>query len=569
MGSICGELKSVAVPHGARLPLQALDTLIDAEHGTDPASIISALQELIAFDQAVVLAISKDGVHCEAALPAALSDLPWSGGALFNEVAAGRIFTTCGPHDSEEWKRVACDFLQAAQPALYLPIRIREHPGLIILLRGLEQDPFGESDIALGREFTLLALAASASRTATSIEAEVARLGLLVEQLRQSEAESRRLNDLLQKRAYTDELTGLANRTRLEEYVEALLRSSPPGCFALACIQLQNFKHINDYYTSPVGDELLRRVAHRIAVIARGSDVLARTGSDEFGLLLQNNDAQLHASIARLAEQLREPFHIDGFEIFTSASIGVSIFPEHGRSYEELRRNAESALYRAQNSAVGTAVFFDASMHQSRQARMQLEQRLRLAIRDMQFRCAFQPKVDIRTRDVIGFETLIRWCDDHGEIQSPQGFINLAAELGVINPITRFVLSEAIESIGALDEAYGPDKTISINVAAKQAGDVNFMRGLLDTLAQSGFAERFIIEVTEDAFIATREFQAQILPMLRELGVRVSIDDFGTAIPPCRCLPISPPTKSRSTVPSSATSTSAHAAKAFCGRSNR
>jgi EAL domain-containing protein (putative c-di-GMP-specific phosphodiesterase class I) len=98
----------------------------------------------------------------------------------------------------------------------------------------------------------------------------------------------------------------------------------------------------------------------------------------------------------------------------------------------------------------------------------------------------------------------------------------------VINPITRFVLSEAIESIGALDEAYGPDKTISINVAAKQAGDVNFVRGLLDTLAQSGFAERFIIEVTEDAFIATREFQAQILPMLRELGVRVSIDDFGT-----------------------------------------
>lgn len=99
---------------------------------------------------------------------------------------------------------------------------------------------------------------------------------------------------------------------------------------------------------------------------------------------------------------------IGGFEIFTSASIGVSIFPEHGRSYEELRRNAESALYRAQNSAVGTAVFFDASMHQSRQARMQLEQRLRLAIRDMQFRCAFQPKVDIRTRDGIGFETLIR-----------------------------------------------------------------------------------------------------------------------------------------------------------------
>jgi EAL domain-containing protein (putative c-di-GMP-specific phosphodiesterase class I) len=206
----------------------------------------------------------------------------------------------------------------------------------------------------------------------------------------------------------------------------------------------------------------------------------------------------------------------------------VSLFPEHGATFEELRRNAESALYRAQSSAVGTAIFFDSSMHQSRQSRMQLEQRLRLAIRDMQFRCAFQPKVDIRTREVIGFETLIRWCDDDGEIQSPQGFINLAAELGVINPITRFVLRESIASLGQLEEAFGPDKTISINVAAKQAGDLNFMRGLLDTLAQSGFAQRFIIEVTEDAFIATREFQTRILPLLRELGVRVSIDDFGT-----------------------------------------
>jgi c-di-GMP phosphodiesterase Gmr len=255
--------------------------------------------------------------------------------------------------------------------------------------------------------------------------------------------------------------------------------------------------------------------------------MLARTASDEF-VLIARCDEHLHARVANLAEQLREPFHIEGVEIFTAASIGVSICPQHGTSYEELRRNAESALYRAQSSAAGTAVFFDTSMHRSRQARMQLEQRLRLAIRDAQFRCAFQPKVDIRTREVVGFETLIRWCDDAGEIQSPQGFINLAVELGVINPITRFVLGEAIESMGRLDEAFGPDKTISINVAAKQAGDLNFMRGLLDTLGQSGLAERFIIEVTGDAFIATREFQTEILPMLRELGVRVSIDDFGT-----------------------------------------
>jgi diguanylate cyclase (GGDEF)-like protein len=356
-------------------------------------------------------------------------------------------------------------------------------------------------------------------------------LRLLVVELRQKEAESRLLNEILEKRAYTDALTGLPNRARLQEHLEILLRSpSPPHRLALACIQLQNFKHIKDYYTAPIGDELLRRAAERIAGILCSGDMLARTGDDEFALLLEHADAnvQLHPAMTSLVEQLREPFHIDGFEIFTSASIGVSLYPEHGASFEELRRNAESALYRAQSSAAGTAIFFDLSMHQSRQSRMQLEQRLRLAIRDMQFRCAFQPKVDIRTREVIGFETLIRWCDDDGEIQSPQGFINLAAELGVINPITRFVLRESIASLGQLEEEFGPDKTISINVAAKQAGDLNFMRGLLDTLAQSGFAQRFIIEVTEDAFIATREFQTKILPLLRQLGVRVSIDDFGT-----------------------------------------
>jgi len=368
-------------------------------------------------------------------------------------------------------------------------------------------------------------------RAAGTAQAELAGLRLIVSELRQKEAESRRLNELLQKRAYTDELTGLPNRARLQEHFENVLRSaSRAHPLALACIQLQNFKHIKDYYTSAVGDELLRRAAQRISGILRSRDMLARTGEDEFALLLEHGDAnvQLHPTVTSLAEQLREPFHIDGFEIFTSASIGVSLFPEHGASFEELRRNAESALYRAQSSAVGTAVFFDSSMHQSRQARMQLEQRLRLAIRDMQFRCAFQPKVDIRTREVIGFETLIRWCDDDSEIQSPQGSINVAAELGVINPITRFVLRESIASLGQLEEAFGPDKTISINVVAKQAGDLNFMRGLLDTLAQSGFAQRFIIEVTEDAFIATREFQTKILPLLRQLGVRVSIDDFGT-----------------------------------------
>jgi EAL domain-containing protein (putative c-di-GMP-specific phosphodiesterase class I) len=159
---------------------------------------------------------------------------------------------------------------------------------------------------------------------------------------------------------------------------------------------------------------------------------------------------------------------------------------------------------------------------------MEVEQRLRLAIRDRHFRCAFQPKVDIHSQQVIGFETLIRWRDDNGEIRPPGEFIGLAVELGLIDPITNFVVAEALDSIDRLDAAFGAGTTISVNVAAAQAGDMEFMRSFAETLRVSNRADRIIIELTEDAFVAKGVFQTQVLPILRELGVRISIDDFGT-----------------------------------------
>jgi diguanylate cyclase (GGDEF)-like protein len=317
----------------------------------------------------------------------------------------------------------------------------------------------------------------------------------------------------------------------IQEQVESLLQSKGSGDhIALAFIDLDNFKHINDYYSHAIGDALLVKVARRIASRVRESDMLARISGDEFVLLVNpvESEEQLRALVDDLLNELKQPFHIEAFEVFTSASIGVSIFPEHGLSYEELRRNADSAMYRAKSGSKGGAAFFDLNIGQSVSARMQLEQRLRLAIRDRRFCCAFQPKVDIRSQEVVGFETLIRWCDDNTEIQPPGAFIGLAIELGLIDPITHFVLAEAIKSIDRLDDAFGAGTSIAMNVAAKQAGDVAFMRSFVETLKESGCAERFVVEVTEDAFIAKNQFQTQVLPMLREIGVKVSIDDFGT-----------------------------------------
>ena len=214
--------------------------------------------------------------------------------------------------------------------------------------------------------------------------------------------------------------------------------------------------------------------------------------------------------------------------MFSSCSIGVSLYPEHGRTYDVLRRNADNAMYRAKHAAKGDAIIFDLNIAQAVTARMEVEQRLRLAIRDRKFCCAFQPKVNIHTQQVVGFETLVRWRDDDGEIHPPGEFIELAVELGLINSITNFVLAEAVNSIERLDVAFGPDTTISINVAAKQANDIEFMRSFTKALMDTKRADRIIIELTEDAFIAKGAFQTKILPILREIGVRVSIDDFGT-----------------------------------------
>jgi predicted signal transduction protein with EAL and GGDEF domain len=258
--------------------------------------------------------------------------------------------------------------------------------------------------------------------------------------------------------------------------------------------------------------------------------LLARISGDEFLLLLDPiEDAnQVRAIIDRILVEMKQPFHIDTFEIFSSASVGVSIYPDHGQDYEALRRNADNAMYRVKSGTKGEALLFDAEMGQSITARMEHEQQLRLAIRDNRFCCAFQPKVDIYTEEVVGFESLVRWRDENGENRPPSTFVSLAVELGLIDTITQFMLTETVNSIERLDESFGGGTSFSINVPPKLAGDLNFMRPFVDALRASGYAERMMLELTEEAFVAANPFQMQILPMLREIGVRISIDDFGT-----------------------------------------
>jgi diguanylate cyclase (GGDEF)-like protein len=342
--------------------------------------------------------------------------------------------------------------------------------------------------------------------------------------------QQRELEDDLFKRAYFDDLTGLPNRGLIERSCAALIEANgPEAVFALAFVDLDGFKNINDYYGHGVGDTLLLKMAQRLSTELTPTDMLARVGGDEFVLLLSPVASmdQLATTIRRFLERLKEPFFIDGHEVFSSASIGVSLFPADGNNYDELCANADRAMYRTKGGTKGSVQFFNPSLDRAASERMKTEQRLRLAIRDRRLTCAYQPKVDFRTHEVVGVEVLLRWRDEEGLIHPPGDFVNLAVDLGLMDEITHLVLTETIGAIDRINEAFGETSTISLNVAARQADEPVFMRSLVDALDATGYAKRFMLELTEEAFLAKSRFQTLVLPMVREVGARVSIDDFG------------------------------------------
>ena len=330
------------------------------------------------------------------------------------------------------------------------------------------------------------------------------------------------------QRAYFDELTNLPNRRLVERSINSLIECDGQP-FALAFVDLDGFKYINDYYGHTIGDELLIKVAERLSKKLRPSDMLARVGGDEFVILISPIASvdEAASTLELLAERLKEPFNLNGFEIMSSASIGVSLYPQNGETYDILRTNADNAMYRSKSDTKGGVRLFDDAVAHAASQKARTEQRLRLAIRDRRLCCAYQPKVDFRTNEVVGVEVLLRWRDENGVIRAPGDFIDLALELGLMDEVAFLVMSETIGAIDRINTAFGTDATISLNVAAKQAGNPRFMRTLIDRLSGTGFASRFMLEITEEAFLASRDFQRNILPMIREIGAGVSIDDFG------------------------------------------
>ena len=359
---------------------------------------------------------------------------------------------------------------------------------------------------------------------------ELIELADAAEVLRQTSISRADLAAELERRAYTDELTGLPNRAQLGISVGSMIASGKATSFALAFIDVNKFKQINDYYGHSIGDQLLIEIARRIRSAISDTDVLGRISGDEFLAVLQFDGGReaLDLILDQIHDTLEPEMSLSGHELHTTVSIGTSVYPQDGTDYETLRRHADSAMYRAKMSGGSSIVHFDASMSEELTARMDLEKRLRRAIREYRFLPVFQPKVRLDDGSVMGFETLARWVDEEGRIRSPGEFIEVASELGLLDEVTEIIFAKTMDSIRILDEAFGNETSVALNISAGQAKDENFVGRLIRRLQRRNLAKRVILELTEDAMLDAAQFRQRVQPMIRSAGIQLSIDDFGT-----------------------------------------
>ena len=332
--------------------------------------------------------------------------------------------------------------------------------------------------------------------------------------------------------AYYDTLTGLANRTLFFDRVSVAIRRATRGNRGLVVMvaDLDNFKQINDSYGHASGDELLSMVAQTLQGCVRESDTVCRLGGDEFAILLESVEAP--QDVARLAKNigntLSQTFAVAEGEVHTSASIGIVFFPQDGANGEELLKNADVALYRAKEAGRGSYQFFTPDMARAVVEKLNIEQRLRAGIESNQgLSVSFQPKVDLLTGRVIGFEALARWSDG-GRALSPTQFIPIAEKAGLIGEIGLRVLKGACSACMAWQERY-PQAGVAVNLSATQFRDIRLPQTISRVLAESGLPAHLLeLELTESILLGHFDQVNETLKNLRQLGCALAIDDFGT-----------------------------------------
>jgi diguanylate cyclase (GGDEF)-like protein len=305
----------------------------------------------------------------------------------------------------------------------------------------------------------------------------------------------------------------------LREHLEqAVARMRRGESFAVLCLDLDRFKSVNDTLGHPVGDQLLKIVAHRLKECVGPMDTVSRLGGDEFAIVQVGiTQPELTSTLAtRIVEVISEPYDLDGNHVVVGTSIGVALAPSDGTDPDQLLKNADMALYLAKGDGRGTHRFFEPEMDARLQARRSLELDLRHAITHGEFELAYQPIVSLPKQEIIGFEALLRWSHSQRGSIAPAEFIPLAEETGLIVPLGEWVLRTA-----CAEAANWPgDIKLAVNLSPVQFKKRNLVQVVIGALAQSGIPARRLLQ--DD------EMTLAMLHQLRSLGMCISMDDFGT-----------------------------------------
>ena len=340
--------------------------------------------------------------------------------------------------------------------------------------------------------------------------------------------ERQRSEDRIAHMARHDALTDLPNRVLLLEQLNHEIKRVKRGeCLAVLCLDLDHFKSVNDALGHHIGDELLKLVGERLRGCTRELDIVARMGGDEFAIIMTQMEQAADAATLskRIRDSVIKPYQIEGHQIVTDISIGISVAPMDAVESNELLRNADMALYDAKGDGRGTFRFFEPEMNTRMKVRRELEMDLRKALASEQFELHYQPLVVLETNEVNGFEALLRWNHPTRGLVSPADFIPIAEETGLIVPLGEWVLKAACNE--AVD--WPPHIKVAVNLSPAQLNSRNLVGMVTDALEESGMPpQRLQLEITETVLLQNTFTTLATLHELRKMGVQIALDDFGT-----------------------------------------